>query len=178
MAMLGSFHIPQYLRSEDPEIVAIVEANEAGANAWAKEAYAFSQKYGVPHSVGGEVHTLIRNSFGEYRVTGLSGAQPTEGRWKRLDRGWAPYVKNPVHAEMTSLVFRNTKVPGLPEMVSGSSGEGLLLMWPMPFLWDGKAWVKFSAPGTASTDVGPQWVEVLGSEVMAAHEKKYPKEKD
>ena len=179
MATAGINRIPQYLKSVDPEVLEILSENEAGTNAWAKAAHEFGQKYGVPRTDGGEVHVLIRTAFGDYRVTGVSGAMPTAGKWRKLQNGWAPYAKNPITKEMGEIRFTPRRVPGLPTMVYGSeSRDGLLLMTPTPFLYDGVAWLKLSAPGTANEEVGPQWTEVLGSEVMAAHEKKYPKEKD
>ncbi len=179
--MTGGFKVPQYLRSDDPEVVAAVEANEAGVQAWAERAWAFAQKYGVPDRPGTEAKPLVRTSFGDYRVTGVSGEQPDVGKWRRLKNGgWAPYARNPVSAEMAQVAFRRGPVPGLPEMVTGSDGSaslgGIVMMWPVPFVEGGAVWVKFSTAGVSASEVGPQWREVLGSQVMGAYERKFPKD--
>ena len=176
--MSNDYTIPQYLRTDDPETVAVCLANEEGRNAWGKLAHEWGQKHGIPRTVGGEVHTLMRGSFGSYRIVGVTGAKPTSGQWKALKNGWAPFAKNPLNKEMASITFENAKVPGLPSMVMGAEGnDGLLMMYPTPFIHDGAAWVQLSARGSSSEHLGPQWVEVLGSQVMAAHEQKYPKER-
>lgn len=174
--MSNDIKVPQYMRSDDPETVAVVLVNEEGRNAWGKLAHEWGQKHGVPRTVGGEVHTLMRGSFGTYQITGVTGAKPTVGQWKAQRTGWAPYAKNPIHKEMVAITFENSKVPGLPGMVMGSeTNAGLLMMYPTPFFYDGAAWLMMSAPGASSEVLGDQWVEVLGSEAMAAHEKKFPK---
>lgn len=65
-------------------------------------------------------------------------------------------------------------VPGLPSMVTAETPRenfGVLWMFPTPFVEGGSAWVELSHAGKAE-GLGPQWVEVLGSEVLAARERR------
>lgn len=167
-----TYLIPQYLRSDDWEVVAVAAANEEGRREFMDRADEFVTKYGVdlPHAPAGG---LYHSGWGEYRLVGVSGGKPTQGKWKALKQGWTPFANDPIRKELADLSFANEPVPGLPAMVTAEILEGggsVLWMFPTPFVAEGSVWVQLSRPGLSATPLGSQWVEVLGSQVLAARE--------
>ena len=166
-------NVAPYLRSDDPAVIATIERNESTTQEFGRECIAFAQKYGVKpqQEWRSEPHPLV-GGWGGLALVGITGDKPIAGQWRSIKRGWAPFVKNPVHKEMSAIRRTLEPVPGLPSMVTAKNvgSEGILWMRPRPFLSGGSAWVMMSHPGVSSEPLGEQWREVLGSEAMAARE--------
>ena len=105
---MPTYPIPANLRSTDPEVIAACRQHEEAWLAFVAEAEAFATKYGVSldQTWGtSEPHALV-SGFGSKRVGAITGSKPQAGQWKRTKRGWAPFVKNPIHAAVEGHVPR------------------------------------------------------------------------
>lgn len=161
--------IHQYARSTDPEVVAVIERNDAKRDAFHEAAIAFAREHGdaaEPAYFGDSTH-----------LTAIASAtKPTSGQWTRVlgGRGWRPYKSNPLMAQMMALTPKLEPVPGLPRTaVSPANSDGLRYrMWPTPFVLDGVAWLTLGhAPAQTDDSFGEQWTEVLASEALTARER-------
>jgi hypothetical protein len=108
-------------------------------------------------------------TLGSYMLSGVRNKPDGLGDWKRNRRNgtWSPYANNPERAVFDAIRFDRSQVPGLSSHYDASTRDGFVWMTPTPFIHDGAAWLGLSQMPT-SGDFGPQWVEVKGSEVMAA----------
>lgn len=167
---------PQYAKTTDPAVIAIVEANKAGWREHHEKACAFAIANGVPDGA-----YYPSNFAGTNRVHAIGGdKRPTTGQWKRGGRGygWAPYKNSPLHAELEAIRFDAASLPGLPDMVDGPYLPNGSHVWytPQPFIWAGAVWVGFSGQPRdteRASDPDPAdggWTEILASEYHAAKE--------
>lgn len=183
----------QYLRSDSPEVVAIVEANRQASRNYSKAAAAFVEKYRVGEYHADEHPAWFGGGWFGRGVSAISSREkPTVGQWTRGygGRGWRPFKNNPVYAEMQKLGVSFESYPGLPhesvkQRTDGSFGHMIYTMHPL--VRDGVAWVDCRTPldpkeqgewdkrrGMPDPDL---WREVKASEFYAAKEAAEAEEK-
>lgn len=162
---------PQYSKTDNPEVLAVLERNRLGRRDVLQRACEFSKLHG--DTAKGSVFT---SDWGDFVVTGIvSEEEPKSGRWKRLPRtngGWTPYKNNPLHEELETFRFRQEQVPGIPGWIeSASRADGSNYVGnPRPFVLDGVAYIGLSfLPVTPALDGSP-WEEIKASELHAAME--------
>lgn len=166
--------IPQYAKTQRPEVLEAIEANMQRAIDFHEKACAFAIKHGV------EDGDYYRDAFAGHVGIGAVGGKekPTTGQWTKHRRGgWRPYANSPVAEEMGALSFRKKQVPGVPSLVYSAMNRSMQqrASSPSPFVVDGVAYVGF---GFVPADDQPEmrhagdggWEEIKASEFHKALE--------
>lgn len=163
--------IPQYAKSNDPEVLAAVEERNVAYRDFTKACDEIARRYGSPD---GEF--MVSSGFGSRHLAGLPFKPEGHGKWKNpRGRTWLPYANNPA-AKDFALKQRHVDIPGLPTVVYGEPNrDGSTPVYTVhAFIQDGYAWHGLpGAPGKherQESDAGPQWTEVLTSQYFAALE--------
>lgn len=162
-----------YLTTTDPEVLATIERNEAGFTEFRRRAHEWGAARGSD--------TVMMNGWGRRRyVTGLPQRpdQTKFGRWTKSDRGSShPFKDNAEeHKVLAALRYDADPIPGLPETahsVSDPATGQSWVMWPVPFIYDGAAWVEYAhrpEPSDLAKIDMTIWSECLGSAWHAAKE--------
>lgn len=166
----------QFSKTTHPDVLAAIQHNRDGFEDFRKRAFAFSEAQGV------EEGAYYGSSFaGTHAIRSIGGrTKPTTGQWKRgySGRGWLPFKNNPLYAELESVRFEETPVPGVPGLVYGpyTPSGGQIVTTPHPFIWDGVAYLGFQNQpvdqhGTRDPEPADGgWEEIRASEFYAAME--------
>lgn len=160
--------LPQYAKSADPEVIAAIEKNEADMDAAVERIKQWSRERGG----GGDA--AVRWAWGGVLVHGLPSKPEGFGRWTAT-APHRPFKNNTAEVEaMDALDYRPDTIPGSPGPAYGERRRdwSRMLMSPAPFVVDGVAYHGYSEmpDQDANGDIGPQWVEIKGSEYLAAKE--------
>ena len=170
-----STFIPQYAKSTDPEVLAVIARNIEGRERFREAAAAFAKEHGAESF-------YVGTWGGSWHLSAIPGAEkPKTGQWKQARRRgtWEPFKNNPVRKEFDSLRFNAERIPGLAEMYAGPHNPdgSQMLMTPRVFVYDGVAYMSLPAipdkdqhgfgSGEFDTEI---WAEILPSEWHAAHE--------
>ena len=169
--------IPQYAKSTNPDVVAVIERNTAGRLAMVEKARAWVREH-APES-GGDC--WFNGWAGDRRLVAVAGPKPTDGQWKKHGNGWAPYKTNPLHKEMLAIAFKPEPVPGVGESYAGEyNRDGSQTIYsPSFFVHEGAAYFRLPGAPVADQEHSPfgspvfdrdLWTEILTSEWYAAHE--------
>lgn len=165
--------LPQYLKSEDPEVVALVRRNSDGLRDWQERAHAFAAQYGDDPVNSGFYYSSFSGSFQVSAIHSIE--EPPHGGWRRTkgDR-WEPRAKNPLREEMAAIRFRYEDVPGLPRILTVTAPDGGII-WrsPVTFAHEDTAWADLGSGDVRVKESGyisAQWQEVYASEYWAARE--------
>lgn len=155
----------QYAKSADPDVIAAIERNETLYPQFVAKVTEWAESLGL---AAADVRMSLM--FGDgYRVTHVARNPEGHGVWTK--KGTPHATQNrPERGRMDMLTVRKEAVPGLPTNLMAESREGSYFLTAAPFISQGAAWVAFSRRPTAGGTFGPQWVEVKGSEAMAARE--------
>lgn len=170
--------VPQYGSTSDPAVIAVVEANHAGRQAFHAAALAFAEKYGNHPQ-----DKYLSRASGTFAVVGICGDKPTAGVWAAVAgpvEGWRPGKRNTLLAEMEAITHTDTPIPGLSEAYDGSfrSDGRQMVLFPRLFVHDGVAWFRLPEPpleeqmgmwGTGEFDT-TIWTPARASQWHAAHE--------
>lgn len=160
----------QFMKSTDPEVVAVVNRRKEARENWVQQVSQWaSDLTGISTD---EVSVWTRGWANDrIRVTGLDPRQVAQagvklpGKWTKDPM--RPYKNNPLSAEVPK-AYRAEKVPGRPNVAYGLSrmGAGAL------FVYQGIAYSAFSfkPEDTASDADGARWQEIKPSEYYAAAE--------
>lgn len=160
--------IPQYAKSVDPAVISAILANDNQRQSAINRMLEWASERGndgcCTWKWGQRIH-----------VIGLYSAPKGRGQWTARDSHGVtrPFKSNPEYAEMAALSFAPTPVPGaVVEAVGHTDRNGRShFLVASPFVSDGVAYLGFSMPPDAPNEqLGPQWVECLGSEWLAAIE--------
>lgn len=164
---------PQYASTTDPEVLAAVQRNKEGFQAFRERAFAFASAQGAPDGA------YYGSSFaGGHSIYAIGGSEkPTTGRWKEgYRRGWLPFTNNPLAKELEAIRFDEEKLPGLPRLLKSASRDGSRRVGsPLVFILEG---VAYSGTSFIPEDGGPHssdpadggWEEIKASEFHAALE--------
>lgn len=174
--------IPQYAKSATPDVLAAIERNLDATWTFKTAALAFSAEHGDDPN-----HGFYVGGWGLNRhVTAIaSSTRPTNGQWKNgiRGRGWAPYKSNPLSKVMGAIRLVSEPIPGLAESYAGETNAdwSTPVYFPTVFVQDGVAYMGLAGLPVARNDEQPfgsdtfdrdLWTEVLGSEYLAAKERR------
>lgn len=157
----------QYAKSTDVAVVAAVERRLEAVRTWHQNAY----DWAVEHGGTGFYPASFAHVLGVHAIA--ADVKPSEGQWRSMRPGWAPFKRNPLYPEFAALRVRLESIPGLKDIVYGKpmpDGRSMM-MSSRPFAINGAAWVGFDhAPETEHDQnvFGEQWSEVYSSEFVAA----------
>lgn len=160
-------HLPQYMASNDPEVLGAVRENVRLREAFFVAIREWADEFGCDNAG-------FMSSHEGLHVTDLPIKPEGRGDWTKAFGGWRPFKGN--KAEWERIGEINVKwlpVPGLPENVwSEKDPDGSCFrMFPQPVECDGRAWVGYPHPPAREKRNGqmdPRWSEVFTSEYQAA----------
>ncbi len=164
---------PQYASTTHPEVLAAIQRNKDGFQAFRERAFEFASAQGAPDGA------YYGSSFaGAHAISAIGGdTKPTTGQWKEGHRrGWLPFKNNPLAKDLEAIRFDEEPVLGLPQLLESPSRDGSRRVGSaLLFILDGVAFAGVSFvpedPGPHGTDpsVGG-WAEIKASEFLKALE--------
>ncbi|ACZ29609.1 hypothetical protein Xcel_0570 [Xylanimonas cellulosilytica DSM 15894] len=170
--------IPQYAKTTNPEVLAVIDRNDARYVAFGERAHAFSKAHG-----GDKSYVMVNGWGGDRHLSAIvADDKPTTGRWKSGGRRgtWEPFKNNPVRAEFDAIEYRRERIPGLAETYNGPRNRdgSQVIMTPGVFAHDGVAYMRLrDLPSSDQSGFGSDefdhdiWTEILPSEWHAASER-------
>lgn len=163
---------PQYASTTDPQVLAVIQRNKEGFQAFRERAFAFATAQGAPDGA------YYGSSFaGGHAISAIGGAEkPTTGQWKEGHRrGWLPFKNNPLAKDLAEIRFDEEKVPGLPLLLESATHDGSRrVASPLVFILDDVAYSGASfLPEDSGDKNNPEdggWQEIKASEFHRALE--------
>lgn len=155
----------QYAVSDDAHVLAVLAANMQARDVALERLATWVERYGT------EEYVSASRGWG-VGVAALSlPAQPPT--WARGPRPgtYRPRKGSLEERGMLALRWEPATVPGLERefKAGGPFDATCTIMWPVPFVVDGRAWAGMTKMPTTG-EFGPQWQEALGSAYQAAME--------
>ncbi|KQQ65046.1 hypothetical protein [Microbacterium sp. Leaf320] len=157
---------PQYASTTDPRVLAVIQRNKEGFQAFRERAFAFATAHGAPDGA------YFGSSFaGGHAISAIGGDEkPTTGQWKEgYRRGWLPFKNNPLAKQLEAIRFDEEPVPGLPQLLESATRDGSRrVASPLVFVLDEVAYSGVSfLPEDDGGKVKPEdggWEEIKASE--------------
>lgn len=159
--------VPQYLRSEHPDVLESVAARNRARDEWERDVKAYVDEHGE----GSRFYAGL--SVGRLVFGGLA-SPPATGKWAKSRNGYRPHKRSPLYEVHEALTRKDLRVVGLPTLTLIDSPQGMQVVSYQVFVHAGVAWARAATSG-AVTNPGDApdlevWREVMASEWHAAQE--------
>lgn len=163
---------PQYASTTDPAVIAVIQRNREGFQAFRERVFAFASAQGAPDGA------YYGSSFaGSHSIAAIGGNEkPTTGQWKNGYRaGWLPFKNNPLAKELAAIRFDEEPIPGIPQLLKATERHGARrVASALVFVLDGVAFSGVSfLPEDSGDKIKPEdggWKEIKASEFHKALE--------